>query len=189
MKQHKMKVFLNILRFFIKNLNAIHNGIGFDKVFAAVKIAAVPAIFISVFEGLSKWYIVNQWFMIYVFYAIAIDHIFGTIVHAFIKKDFTLKKNIKGLLMKISFCIAGYSLFVMIHEITKEIPFIADYFKVLIQFIVFIWPAGSAMGNMSILTGGKFPPIGWMKKLEKFQENLDVTEFKTKKDESTTDNS
>jgi hypothetical protein len=59
----------------------------------------------------------------------------------------------------------------------------------LIQFIVFIWPAGSAMGNMSILTGGKFPPIGWMKKLERFQENIDINEFKINKDESNTDNS
>lgn len=184
-----MKFFLNIFRFFINNLNCIHNGIGLDRIFAAFKIAVVPALLVTVIEGISKWYIHNQTFMIFVFYAIALDHILGTIIHAFVKKDFTLKKNGTGLVMKMGLCIAGYSLFVMIHEIFKGIPFIADYFKVLIQFIVFIWPAGSAMGNMSILTSGKFPPIGWMKKLEKFQENIDITEFKTKKDESNTDNS
>lgn len=183
-----MKTFLNIAKFTLNNMQKLHNGVGLDKIFATFKIAAIPAIFVTVFEGLSDWYIVNQWFMIYVFYAIAIDHILGSIVHAFIKKDFTFKKNATGLVMKISFCIAGYSLFVMIHEIFKGIPFIADYFKILIQFIVFIWPAGSAMGNMSILTGGKFPPIGWMRKLEKFQENLDLDNFKTTKDESNTDN-
>lgn len=183
-----MKIFLNISRYILKNLNTIHSGIGVDKIIAAAKIAAVPAVFMTVFEGLSKWYIVNQWFMIFVFYAIAIDHILGSIVHAFVKKDFTFKKNAMGFVMKISFCIAGYSLFVMIHEIFKGIPFIADYFKILIQFIVFIWPAGSAMGNMSILTGGKFPPIGWMKKLERFQENADINEFKITKDENNTDN-
>lgn len=183
-----MKTIINIFRFVLKNLNTIHNGIGLERIFATVKIAAVPALLMTIIEGLSKWYIVNQWFMIFVFYAIAIDHILGSIVHAFVKKDFTFKKNAMGFVMKISFCIAGYSLFVMIHEIFKGIPFIADYFKILIQFIVFIWPAGSAMGNMSILTGGKFPPIGWMKKLERFQENADINEFKFTKDENNTDN-
>jgi hypothetical protein len=170
-------------------MQVLHNGVYADKIFAAVKIATVPAVFVTIFEGLGKWYIVNQSFMIFVFSAIAIDHILGTIVHAFVKKDFTFKKNIKGIVMKVGMCIAGYSLFVMIHEILKGVPFIPDYFKILIQFIVFIWPAGSAMGNMSILTGGKFPPIGWMRKLERFQENLDVNQFKNKEDESTTDNS
>ncbi len=181
-----MKSMINILRFVLKNLNTIHSGIGVEKVFATVKIAVIPALFMSIIEGLSKWYIVNQWFMIFVFYAIAIDHILGSIVHAFIKKDFTLKKNGIGLLIKISFCITGYSLFVMIPEILKGVPFLPEYLTMLIQFIVFIWPGGSAMGNMSIITGGKFPPVGWMKKLEKFQENIDITEFKNIKDESNT---
>lgn len=183
-----MKILANILKFIIANLQILHSGIAADRIIAAVKLATVPAVFATVAEGLSKWYIVNQWFMIYVFFAIAIDHICGTIVHAFIKKDFTWKKNAIGFLVKISFCIAGYSMFIMIHEIFKGIPFIADYFKILIQFIVFIWPAGSAMGNMSIITNGKFPPVGWMNKLEKFQENLDLDNFKTKGNESNTDN-
>lgn len=184
-----MKQIINILKFLLKNLNAIHSGVGIDRIWAAAKIAAVPAVFVTIFEAISKWYILNQDYMIFVFFAIAIDHILGSIVHAFVKKDFTLKKNGIGLLAKVSFCILGYTLFIMIHEITKSFPFIADYFKAVIQLMVFIWPAGSAMGNMSILTGGKFPPIGWMKKLERFQENLDVNEFKTKADESTDNNS
>ncbi|MFC7347318.1 hypothetical protein ACFQO9_11375 [Chryseobacterium zhengzhouense] len=184
-----MKTLIKIFRFFLKNLNAIHSGIGFEKLVAAFKIAAIPALFVSIIEGLSKWYIVNQWFMIFVFYAIIIDHILGTIVHAFVNRDFTLKKNGIGLLKKISFCILGYSLFVMIPEILKGVPFLPEYLTMLIQFIVFIWPAGSAMGNMSILTGGKFPPIGWMRKLDRFSENLDITEFKPKTDESSTNNS
>lgn len=183
-----MKIITNILRFVLNNLNTIHSGIGFEKVFAAAKIAAIPALFVSIIEGLSKWYIVNQWFMIFVFYAIIIDHILGTIVHAFVNRDFTLKENGIGLLKKISFCILGYSLFVMIPEILKGVPFLPEYLTMLIQFIVFIWPAGSAMGNMSILTGGKFPPIGWMKKLERFQENVDLTEFKNTTNESNSNN-
>lgn len=184
-----MKIFIKISRFFLQNLNQIHSGVGVEKIFAAFKIAALPAVFMTIVEGLSKWYIVNQWFMIFVFYAIVIDHILGSIVHAFVKRDFTLKKNGIGLLIKVSFCITGYSLFVMIPEILKGVPFLPEYLTMLIQFIVFIWPAGSAMGNMSILTNGKFPPIGWMRKLDRFSENLDITEFKPKADENTTNNS
>lgn len=183
-----MKITLIISKFLILNLQKLHSGVGFDKMVAAGKISAVPAIVVSSAEGLTKWYLINQTFMIFVFIAIILDHILGTIVHAFIKRDFVFKKNVAGFLLKGGACIAGYSLFVMIHEILKDVPFIADYFQILIQFMVFIYPAGSAMGNLSIITGGKFPPIGWMKKLEKFQENVDITEFNTKQNENTDNN-
>jgi hypothetical protein len=31
---------------------------------------------------------------------------------------------------------------------------------------------------MSIITNGAFPPIGWIKKIQAFNENLDLTQFK-----------
>ncbi len=181
-----MRRLINVTRFVLDNLTKLHNGVGVDKILAAVKIAAVPAIFLTIFEGLSKWYIVNQMFMVFVFCAIAVDHILGSIVHAFYKRDFQFRKNITGLLVKLGGCISGYMMFTMMHEIVKDVDFIAIYFKILLQLIVFIYPAGSAMGNLSVITGGKFPPIGWMRKLSRFQENLDLNEFKTKKDESNT---
>lgn len=178
----------NILKFIIRNLQIIHNGVIADKLIASVKLSVTPAIFVTISEGISQWYIVNQWFMVFVFLAIAIDHILGTIVHLFYKKDFSFKKNLFGLLIKSGACIIGYMIFIMIHEIIKDVDFIAIYFKVVIQLTVFIYPAGSALGNLSILTGGKFPPIGWMNRIAKFQENLDIKNFKTDTDERDTTN-
>ena len=179
-----MKLLFHFFKHLIGNLTNLHNGVGYHKVFAAVKLATVPAIFVTISEGFTKWYIINQWFMVFVFCAIAIDHLLGSIIHAFYKRDFTFKKNLSGLLTKIGACIAGYMMFIMMHEIIKDVDYIAIYFKVLLQLTVFIYPAGSALGNLSILTGGKFPPIGWMNKIAKFQENLELENFKTKKDEN-----
>ncbi len=179
-----MKIIFQIFKYFISDLTNLHNGEGYNKGFAAVKLATVPAVFVTISEGFTKWYIINQWFMVFVFCAIAIDHLLGSIVHAFYKRDFTFKKNLSGLLTKIGACIAGYMMFIMMHEIIKDVDYIAIYFKVLLQLTVFIYPAGSALGNLSILTGGKFPPIGWMNKIAKFQENLELENFKTKKNES-----
>jgi hypothetical protein len=53
--------------------------------------------------------------------------------------------------------------------------------------MVFLYPAGSAFVNASILTNGKFPPLGWIQKVEKFNSNLDINQFKEKKDEGTED--
>lgn len=182
-------MFTTILKFIIRNLQIIHTGMIGDKLIASAKLSVTPAIFVTISEGISQWYIVNQWFMVFVFLAIAIDHILGTIVHLFFKKDFQFKKNLFGLLIKSGACILGYMIFIMIHEIIKDVDIIAIYFKVVIQLTVFIYPAGSALGNLSILTGGKFPPIGWMNRIAKFQENLDIKNFKTDTDESDNINS
>ena len=179
-----MKIIFQVFKYLISDLTNLHNGIGFHRFLSAAKLASVPAIFVTISEGFTKWYIVNQWFMVFVFCVIAIDHLLGSIVHAFYKRDFTFKKNLSGLLTKIGACIAGYIMFIMMHEIIKDVDYIAIYFKVLLQLTVFIYPAGSALGNLSILTGGKFPPIGWMNKIAKFQENLELENFKTKKNES-----
>ena len=115
-----------------------------------------------------------------------LDHLLGSYVHLTIKKDLTFKKNLEGLLKKGFSVIAGYMLFEMIHQIVQEVDFIAIYFKVLIQVMVILYPAGSAMVNLSIITNGTFPPIDWMKKLKNFNENVDLHEFKTTNHEKDT---
>jgi hypothetical protein len=132
-----MKILITIAKFTLNNLQKLHSGVGVHKIYAAFKIAAFPAIFMTIFEGLSKWYIVNQWFMIFVFYAIVIDHILGSIVHAFVKKDFTFKKNGIGFLAKVGFCITGYSLFIMIELPTKKwTNFLSPYAAILNLLII-----------------------------------------------------
>lgn len=169
-----------IKEFIITNLMNIHTGTASQKILGTIKLAAAPAIGISLTERFIGWYIENQIFMSFVFVALSLDHILGSWVH-YRKGDFSLKENIYGLFGKTTSVIVGYVLFEMVHQIVKDVDFIAIYFKVLLQLMVLLYPAGSAMGNLSILTNGKFPPVGWMKKLRKFNEEADLETFKTKK--------
>jgi hypothetical protein len=184
-----MKALTIIIKFIIRNCQLLHTGLGAEKIMSSFKLATVPAIFVTVIEGFSKWYIVNQWFMVFVFVAIIIDHILGSIVHRFWKKDWSNWENLKGLLIKLGASIFGYAIFIMIHEILKDVPFVAQYFKVVIQLMVFIYPAGSALGNLSIMTGGKLPSKGLIDRIKGFQDNLELDNFKQKGNENNTDNS
>lgn len=183
-----MKTIVLIAKWMNQNLLTIHQGANIDKILASFKLAFAPTFLILIMETFTDWYIDNQKFMVFVFVAIAIDHLLGTIVHAFHLRDFSMKKNAVGLITKTGLCISAYVLFTMIHEIIHEADFIQLYFKMMLQLVVIIYPAGSAMGNMSILTNGKFPPIGWMKKLSKFNEDLDPSIFKPTKDEKDNNN-
>lgn len=172
----------------------MHFGAIQIKFLTTMTLTAVPALGLTLLEKLTSWYITNQVFMTFVFIALTIDHILGTYVHWSIKRDFSLKKNFQGLLQKGFSVVAGYVLLEMIHQIVKDVDFIAIYFKVLVQLMVLLYPSGSAMVNLSLITKGKFPPIGWMNKLEKFNTDMDLETFKTtKKDENeildSTDNS
>ena len=151
-------------------------------VFAGV-VSMASAVPVSLMDLLFGWYIDNRVFLTLVFIAVAIDHLVGTYVHIAIKRDFSSKKNLKGLLVKGFSVCAGYVLFEMIHQIMKDVNFVAIYFKVILQLTVLLYPAFSALKNISIINGGKFPPEIWFKKFEGFNKDLDINHFKTKKDE------
>ena len=74
----------------------------------------------------------------------------------------------------------------MIHQIMKDVNFVAIYFKVILQLTVLLYPAFSALKNISIINSGKFPPEIWFRKFEGFNKDLDLEHFKTKKDEKNT---
>lgn len=147
-------------------------------------LSAVPAIPISLVDRFSGWYIDNQVFLTLVFLAVVIDHLLGSFVHYWIKHDFNIKKNQNGLLVKGFSVCAGYVLFEMVHQIVSDVQFIAIYFRVILQLTVIIYPLLSALKNISIISGGAFPPAIWFKKFESFNNDLDLNNFKTTKDET-----
>lgn len=53
-----------------------------------------------------------------------------------------------------------------------------DYLLAITRIMVFLYPASSAFVNSSILTSGKFPPIGWIVKIENFNKSMDIRKFK-----------
>lgn len=171
-----------ILLFLTKHLLIIHKGTIAAKLKSSVTLAVSASPIALLLDKLKSWAIDNIEFMTIIAFAIIIDHIIGSILHAFKLRDFTWKENLKGLLVKMGLTVAGYLLFEMFNFILKDAEWLAKYFKLVTNLTVFLYPAGSAFVNISVLTDGKFPPIGWIEKIKKFQTNLNLKEFKGEED-------
>lgn len=61
--------------------------------------------------------------------------------------------------------------------------FVTDYFAVVSRLMVFVYPAGSALMNVAILTDGAFPPVAWMERIKRFNSELDVKQFQGKEED------
>lgn len=160
--------------FFLKNLIILHNGSFLLKLKSAAIIALPLGSLGWIINFVSNWTISNQGYIVGVLTCIAIDHFVGSAYHALKVKDFTFKRNIYGLLQKLALCAASAILFEIIHFALKDIPLIYDYLKTVTRLTVILYPAGSAFMNMSAITNGVFPPLGWIKKLQVFNEDLDI---------------
>lgn len=179
--------------FIISNLLMLHKAAAIKlsftvpswllKIHASLMLSLPLAIPAWIIADLSDWSISNKGYLIGVGICIIIDHLIGSWYHAFIVKDFSLKRNGKGLLLKLSMCAAAVGLFEIIHNTIKEATIVYDYLKMVTRLVVLLYPAGSAFMNMSAITGGRFPPLGWIKKITAFNENLDLDKFKNTKSE------
>lgn len=163
---------------FAKNLLLLHEGLSIiTQVKAAVKIALGLSIPAWALASLSEWTITNRDFIGCVLLCIAIDHLIGSWYHAFKKQDFSFKKNATGLLSKIGLCAAAAVLFEIIHYTVRDVSVVYDYLKYTTRLIILLYPAGSAFLNMSALTNGAFPPIGWIKRITAYNNSLDLNKI------------
>lgn len=174
-----MNIISLIYKFILTHLILIHKGTLLIKLKSSLSLAAAFSPIAYVTEKIMHWSLANETYIWFVFVAIVVDHYLGTILHL-IKRDFELKKNAIGLITKISLVVAMGFLFEGVNEIVQEDSFVKSYLIITLRLTVFMYPAGSAFTNSSILTKGKFPPIGWMNKFKKFQENLDLNDVKGK---------
>lgn len=174
------------LLFVLKNIVAIHNGTAIVK-FKSLLILSIPAASLIVINPISEWVTKNIAYIGFVLVAIAIDHILGSAVHFFIKQDFTFKKNIIGLSVKLLLVLSVGILFegfqYLYPDKTPLIEVVMDYLLAITRVMVFLYPASSAFVNSSILTSGKFPPVGWIIKIESFNKSMDINQFKNKDNE------
>ena len=105
----KMKIKLMILNYLINivaSLKSIHVGTLLIKIKASIKLSLLISPFAFLAEWFSKLDIDNQNYIIIVLFAIGIDHLLGTYKHLFIDKDFTWKKNIVGVAVKVGLVVA-----------------------------------------------------------------------------------
>ena len=179
---------ISTLKIFVfKNLLAFYSGSMFVKLKTSIIFGASVSPFVYVLDNINSWSLLNRDYIFAVMFAIAIDHIIGSIYHGFKAKDFTFKKNIIGLTMKLGLCVMNGILFEFLNGMTVNHEWLYDYLLLVTRLIVFLYPAGSAMVNSSKLTNGVFPPMGWMDKIRNFNKNLDVKQFNNQENNGQTD--
>lgn len=166
------KMFLNYLIGVVSSLKLIHTGTFLVKIKASIKLGFLLSIPTFIWDGLSRWGIANSDYISIVLVAIVIDHALGTWRHLFVDRDFDIVKNITGISIKVGLVVCMGILFEGLGVIIKEESIVKDYLVIVTRLIVFLYPAGSAFANSSILSNGKFPPQAWLEKLKAFQSNL-----------------
>lgn len=160
----------------------------FDMIIAKITLftflSIIPAGGFSLLQDLTGWYVDNKVFMSFISLAIFVDHAVGSWVHWSVKKDFSWRKNRNGLFLKVFGSIAGYVIFEMFYQIVQDVDFIAVYLKVLLQVVTFAYPGFSALMNISLATGGRYPQKGIMSKFIRFEEEADLSIFKINENET-----
>lgn len=157
--------------FFTYLLKNIHEGAFVIKTASLFTLSVLITPAVLLLERLMEWYAMNIDYIALVIGAIAVDHLIGSVVHLTIKNDFSFKLNITGLAKKLFLVVMIGFLFEGISHISNG-SFLEDYLEIVTRLMVFLYPAGSAFVNCSLLTGGKFPPKGWLDKLQDFFSDL-----------------
>lgn len=152
----------------------IHKG----NLLVKMKYAFVASFYLSPFtfviNKITEWHLNNAAYASLVLGAIIIDHFVGTVYHAFFKRDFSMRKNITGLMIKIFVVIAMAYLFEGLNILMSQESILKDYTVMVLRLMVFLYPAGNAFGNTYEITGKKFPPVGFMNKLKQFSEQVTI---------------
>ena len=161
---------------FLFKPNPMHSALLINtiKLFAKLKMLAIISLTITPFvwllEKLTAWHMENGDYALFVLTAVAIDHLLGTAYHAFWKRDFSIKKNLSGLLVKTMIVVSVGYLFEGLNTLLVGASLIKSYFVISLRLMVFLYPAGSAFTNSYLITNKKFPPMGFMETLKKFSD-------------------
>lgn len=172
-----------LLTSILTNLIQIQFGTMNEKIFAILKIAVLPTIGISFAEKITGWYFEN-----FVFIALLIGAWIGDLVIGVWKHykmdSISPKKMIFGFAEKGGIILIAYFIIEAVIQIMSDGDLDSIYFKIFTKILLFSYPAGNIAINMGIITNGKFPPLGFLKKFEKFNNSLDLNVFKNSEDES-----
>lgn len=98
---------------------------------------------------------------------------------------FNFKLMFTGFIEKVGVTFLGMIVFNSLGAIQEwdKIETIRDYVVLVGKLVNLIYVAGSAFNSMFVITGGKFPPVGWMARMKKFNEDVDIADFKEKLDQ------
>lgn len=173
---------MNFILYLMTKTLVFYSGTAIDKIWLTFELSMVLGVFASLLKFVQNFIVDEAEFMALVGIAIIIDHVIGSFMWLMLKK-WSTKKNIIGLFIKVGLCVCAFLLFEGLNHILGEENFLATYFKVVTNLTLFLYPAGSALINMSVITNGTFPPIGWIQKIKSFNEELNIDKFKDFKNE------
>lgn len=168
-----------IKQFLIKNLLILHSGNAVNKLFSSFKLAAVPAVGLSISERFIDWGVSNQVFISILVGTLFVDLILGVWKHLKMS-TFSFKQMILGFCQKIGIVILFYFLSEALIQIISDADLDSIYVKVALKLMLFIYLAGNSLVNMGIITNGKFPPLYFLKRIDKFNKTGDVRAFNLK---------
>lgn len=101
--------------------------------------------------------------------AIIIDLIVGIMKYIKLHK-FSFKDMVLGLIVKVVVGYGGMMLFLAFASL--EDGWVSEWFLLMAKFTILLYPAGSTLANMYVLTDKRFPPISFMKRLKAFDAVL-----------------
>lgn len=114
---------------------------------------------LNIEEKMVGWINGNQNYIILLIGVLIVDHLLGTISHATKLFDFSFKKNVYGLFIKICLvCSVGFIFEGLCEMMIFKNSAIKLYTQDVLHIVVFMYPADSALKNSVILSDGRFPP-------------------------------
>jgi len=100
-------------------------------------------------------------------------------------KTFDWRRLYVGLLEKVFISFMGMIVFNIagnVKELT-EVDSLKTYLLLIGKLTNIFYVGGSAFNNMFIITGGKFPPVGWMERMKKFNQTASISALNEEKNE------
>jgi hypothetical protein len=164
--------------FLLRHLLIIHTGVWYAKIKSSFTLGVTLSPIAFIIEKATHWYLDNQTYIYWVCLAIVIDWAVGVIKHLMLK-TFSWKRMGNGILLKVGMALMAGLLFEALPYFLKEDNLVSDSLIIVTRLSVFMYPAGSAFMNMTVVTKGEFPPIGWIKWLKSFNENLTIPKRKS----------
>lgn len=108
-----------------------------------------------------------------------------------LQRDFCWRRLYTGFLQKLVISFLGMTVFNVLGNLQElsEMDGLRAYLILCGKLVNIFYVGGSAFNNMFIITGGKFPPVGWMERMKNFNRTADIGQLTTSHEDDNSNNS
>lgn len=119
-----------------------------------------------------------------------IDLVTGVWKHL-LQRDFCWRRLYTGFLQKMVISFLGMTVFNVLGNLQElsEMDGLRAYLILCGKLVNIFYVGGSAFNNMFIITGGKFPPVGWMERMKNFNRTADISQLTNSHEDNNSNNS